>query len=362
MKVDGQPRIPLANLASQLEAPISPAPGALAADLPTAVGDRTPADLWAGRAKPGLAHPSSPLKLTRFVDATGRGLIASIARAFSSAAEDPAIPERRAKHGATHQDIGPTELFGEAGPKTTDIQQGVLADCWFLSSLASIAAKDPDAIRDMVRDNRNGTYSVRFYDDTGEPRWITVDDDLVCTKPGNPLFAEAHDSDGDGKRELWVAIFEKAYAVFCSTSSEPGYESLISDHAARALEDITGKPAVAKDVSPPSQYGTDPQWQMLSGANRGDFVTVGSPADNSLPAGIAPAHAYSVLGTEEIDGVKYVVLLNPAAGNGRELTDDGANDGLFRITYADFTRAFAYIDSVDNTPPTFSLPKRVMRG
>ncbi len=41
--------------------------------------------------------------------------------------------------------------------------QGELGDCYFISSLGTIANEDPAAIEDMFINNGDGTYTVRFY-------------------------------------------------------------------------------------------------------------------------------------------------------------------------------------------------------
>ena len=53
-------------------------------------------------------------------------------------------------------------LFPTA-PSNTDEFQGELGDCYFISSLGTIAESNPAAIQNMFINNGDGTYTVRFY-------------------------------------------------------------------------------------------------------------------------------------------------------------------------------------------------------
>jgi len=66
-------------------------------------------------------------------------------------------------------------LFEDICPE--DIRQGHCGDCYFLSSLSSVA-EFPDRIQDIFLTkevNQSGCYAVRLVVD-GEPREIVVDD------------------------------------------------------------------------------------------------------------------------------------------------------------------------------------------
>ena len=67
------------------------------------------------------------------------------------------------------------------GIEPTDIKQGALGDCYFLSVLSSLAEK-PMRINKLVRtDNTNqyGIYVVRF-NALGKPVEVIVDDYFPC--------------------------------------------------------------------------------------------------------------------------------------------------------------------------------------
>ncbi|KAF3551194.1 hypothetical protein DY000_02010624, partial [Brassica cretica] len=100
----------------------------------------------------------------------------------------------------------PLCLFsGAANP--SDVYQGRLGDCWFLSAVAVLT--EVSQISEVIitpEYNEEGIYTVRFCIQ-GEWVPVVIDDWIPCESPGKPAFATS-------KRlnELWVSIVEKAYA------------------------------------------------------------------------------------------------------------------------------------------------------
>ena len=112
-------------------------------------------------------------------------------------------------------------LYGSSGaPKYTDVSQGYLGDCYFVSSLGEVALQDPSAIENMITNNGNGTYGVRFYVN-GQPDDVTVNEDLPVMGGGyrwaNGSTLEFANSTSDN----WVALVEKAYAQLNAQTNAP---------------------------------------------------------------------------------------------------------------------------------------------
>ena len=59
------------------------------------------------------------------------------------------------------------------GPSITDIDQGFVGDCYFMSGLGEIAAHMPSVINNMFIDNHDGTFGVEFFHN-GTPEFVTV--------------------------------------------------------------------------------------------------------------------------------------------------------------------------------------------
>lgn len=85
-----------------------------------------------------------------------------------------------------------------------DVRQGAIGDCFLIAGIYEIAARNPQAIHDMMRDNGDGTVTVRLFskDVNGElkPKAITFEKSTLST--------DEHAEDA-----LWVQMLEKAYAI-----------------------------------------------------------------------------------------------------------------------------------------------------
>jgi hypothetical protein len=116
------------------------------------------------------------------------------------------------------------------GISIDDVAQGNIGDCYLIASIASIAHTNPSAIQNSIRDNGDGTYTVRFYDN-GQARYITVDGDLYRYATGNPIYAR-----GANPREIWMSIIEKAYAQMHGGYDKIGH----GGRTANAIHALTG--------------------------------------------------------------------------------------------------------------------------
>ncbi|MEI8378014.1 MAG: hypothetical protein WCF95_05710 [bacterium] len=58
------------------------------------------------------------------------------------------------------QDMDPTNSLQDG--IIGSFKQGCVGDCWFLARLKSIQEKDPELIKNLIKNNGNGTFSVKF--------------------------------------------------------------------------------------------------------------------------------------------------------------------------------------------------------
>jgi hypothetical protein len=100
----------------------------------------------------------------------------------------------------------PSDPLFTGKPLGEDIYQGQFGDCWFIASLTATAQTNPEFLRNGIKENPNGTLSVRVWDKDGNQRWVTMNRDLPLDQSGNPVGAH-----GDGS--TWVAYYEKAFAI-----------------------------------------------------------------------------------------------------------------------------------------------------
>ncbi|VFQ64035.1 unnamed protein product [Cuscuta campestris] len=123
---------------------------------------------------------------------------------------------------------GPCLFSGAAN--SSDVCQGRLGDCWFLSAVAVLT--EVSQISEVIitpEYNEEGIYTVRF---CIQGEWVPVvmDDWIPCESPGKPAFATSRK-----KNELLVSILEKAYAKLHGS-----YEALEGVLVQDALVDVTG--------------------------------------------------------------------------------------------------------------------------
>lgn len=68
-----------------------------------------------------------------------------------------------AQISTAHIDGGRISLYGAAGkPEIKDIIQGPVNDCYFVSTIETLLNKDPKLISNMIKQNDNGTFTVKF--------------------------------------------------------------------------------------------------------------------------------------------------------------------------------------------------------
>ena len=231
----------------------------------------------------------------------------------------------------------PTPNGPIAGPPLyTDAKQsGQLGDCFLISGLCSIARVDPTAIENMFIDNRDGTYTVRFYyqdQDSGlyTADYVTVDcylpvDAVSDPSPSTPnpaptqeelIYSDVGQNAYDSNNVLWIALAEKAYAQWNETTRDAqGWPSLVG---------INSYESIAQGGDPgfiASQAVGSPLTCCIVGAVSSPGVIDKQDLINDLPSdaiifstngggdGLNPSHAFDVVGYDSVSD--SVELYNP---------------------------------------------------
>lgn len=104
-------------------------------------------------------------------------------------------------------DVSDQPLFAKE-PSVDDIEQRLLGDCYLQAALVSLVQQDPQTIKSCMRDNGNGTVTVRFFQkdnqtDTMVPKYVTV----------KKTIPKSLGMDTFSANNLWVQMIEKAYAA-----------------------------------------------------------------------------------------------------------------------------------------------------
>ncbi len=187
------------------------------------------------------------------------------------------------------------------------VQGATLGDCYLPAVSAALANVNSDLVRDLIRENDDGTYSVRFFDRaTMQPVFIVVDSD-VYGKTGKAYGGSAD------RNENWFAFVEKAYATW-----KGGYQAITSGGADQLLEEVLGRRV---DVLWLNQSNPDQAWEKLQQGVREGRPMVGGTYNATLAniytnTGLHANHAYTVMGIEKVGNERMVKLRNPWGGTG----------------------------------------------
>jgi hypothetical protein len=235
------------------------------------------------------------------------------------------------------------------GVNPTDVAQGQLGDCYFPSAMAALAQNHPEVIENMIKDNGDGTYTVTWK----EKDWATgkfkdvpvkIDGDLYVRSWGGPLYGSANSTDrGEKTMELWFPLLEMSFAQWKGSYNDIGSGGLSSDVFEAAM-------------------GHDSDYMSISDNSMDRaFAKIKDKIDNKLPVsagtygddqearytntGVYADHSYSVLGYEEVNGQKMVILRNPWGES--EPAGNGPNDGIFKLDIKTFCHLYQSVMSVD---------------
>ncbi len=228
-------------------------------------------------------------------------------------------------------------------PSPNDIKQGVgLMDCFMMAQLCNIAREDPDFIKNSMRDNADGTVSVRFFTKNNQneyvPEYIRVNKTVNQDLFGNNYYASS---------SLWVQMMEKAYSEYTrrhqpveNQKGDMGNINLGKSYV--FLERFTGKPAervmskfgvIGERFNDRDQNGkwmAKPDFYLPEEKQMFDFfkksvndekssLTCGTDTRHAFHSqeikdkGIRPGHAYSITKLFEKDGKYFVQLRDPYA-------------------------------------------------
>jgi hypothetical protein len=184
-----------------------------------------------------------------------------------------------------------------------DINQGQTGDCWMMASLAALASKDPEAIKRMIQDNGDGTYTVTFKQKVF-PFETYVDKKVTVAGVFPNSLSQPGDKNGKGVGEIWPQVIEKAYAKL-----KGGYDKIEGGSPAEFLEAITGRPAT-KHIPMLFDYSFE---TLENDFNSGKNIVFGTFDTISGKYGLVPDHAYALnrVYTDPTTGRQMVELYNP---------------------------------------------------
>ena len=244
--------------------------------------------------------------------------------------DDHALPHiRHAGHAFVrdrHEDA--------SGADPTDIRQGNIGDCFFLSPLMATVRINPRSIASKVRrigESPTGghVYEVKLYNPSGELVTHRVDDRFVTNASGAPQYAQYGDKAADGGQELWVMLMEKAWAA-----QRGGFNNLDFGQASDGLMAVSGKRGTWHKIS--DETATQILTNIAQAYQDGKPVIPITPAPITGPAlawstaariPLVQSHAYNVERANRTDD--EIDVANPHGRNHLR----GISSGTFRMIF-----------------------------
>lgn len=247
---------------------------------------------------------------------------------FSDGADEVDDPDGMGPHDPLD---GPVDLSDDAFD-LSQIKQGQIGDCWFIASAGAVGASDPDFIRDHIRYNPDGSYTVTLYDD-GEPVEVRVDASTI----------EGGVTDPDGN-PTWLSLYEKAAAAHLGGD----YDDIDADQISRGLGLVTGRGSDDDGDRGLDDIQRDlDQGRVLVVSTEDDSDSRINPFDTSTDDdNVVPNHAYVIESVTERDGEKIIRLVNPWGPDGGNTSDGKFKDGTLELTEDEFHDNFDTTTSI----------------
>jgi hypothetical protein len=273
-------------------------------------------------------------------------------------------------YSATGYPVNPEAATPAVPPNTPayqDMYQGYLGDCYFISSLGAIAKTNPQAIENMFIDNRDGTYTVRFYDG-GAPDYVTVDR-YLAVDPGTLFVGKGllvFDGIGNdpaaAKTVLWIPLLEKAYTQW----NAEGYEGhgIMTDGNNVSLNhdgvnvywgigdggwaDLVCTQVLGNTAAGYHNWPLDgnDEANLINAIRSNKAVTLGTIPDFFITnSAIAGSHEYCALGYNPGSPTPFE-LYNPW---GTDVTGQPGTDPNIALSWADIQANFDYYSIADDS-------------
>lgn len=108
-------------------------------------------------------------------------------------------------------------IFAQGRPNITDIQQGKLGNCAFLSALRGIFRRYPQAIPLIIREIDNRYVEIKLFSDVGQPIVYKLEKTIVAENTS--LVSSIYNFFASSNYEKpWVKLIEKALALHAMRS------------------------------------------------------------------------------------------------------------------------------------------------
>jgi Ca2+-binding RTX toxin-like protein len=220
----------------------------------------------------------------------------------------------------SYTDRSALPLFEAGGPQMSDVDQGLLGNCWFLGSLGALVGKAPNQIRNRVTDLGNGRYLVKMKDGVH-----LLSAAFPTQANGTLAYAETL---SHGRSSLWTPLMEKA-AVFARTNgnyASATYAGLANGFSGEGFA-LLGY--ANQDKRTFGEFWVQGGFQWITDRlAEGKTLTMSTFAWTS--GILVGSHVYTIVGAvrNAVTGRAEITLYNPWGNDGGTPASGDPNDGL----------------------------------
>ncbi len=222
---------------------------------------------------------------------------------------------------------------GHDGPVLTDVQQGSLGDCYFVSSVEAVARDNPAAIEKMI--TPDGTNSAGAY--VYQVKFPGYESPFTVTLTKAQI---ASIGDNVSKNGIWLYVLVAAYSQIRNdgepSTKGPDWWNMSGGNSYIALSVLTGRTYEQEHLQGKNAVSSDELRSILEQSLAGN-----------VPMGISTSdHCLSIVGFNPKTGI--VTIDNPWGDDGSYTFPDGTivemKNGIFTMTLAQVKANFATID------------------
>ncbi len=243
-------------------------------------------------------------------------------------------------------------------PMVNDIKQRMVSNCYMMAGTAGIINVDPALIKTCLKDEGDGHVVVRLYDIDNAEEGEVPKPVYIRVKKTVPRIGSA---DALSAGTLWMQMIEKAFAFYGRNirgQHVRGYRSLWYGTGSEYIKRLLGVGPIdcKQNLDKNDQEALYEEFKHIDTSKK--VYSTGSGKKSG--EGIQSGHAYTILGAEEINGIRYVRMRNPYSNHSLHYDEKGersqtgvpfitfANSsdetyGQFRMKYDDFFKEYQVI-------------------
>ncbi len=245
------------------------------------------------------------------------------------------------------------DLYGPTGkPQASDINQGQLGDCYWVSPLGALASSQPDHIQNAISYNADkGTFTVTMYQEHrgflglhNTPRPVQVEVNQADIKSDLNIGVDGPHSNFKGdKPPIWPSVYEAAFAKMSEKPNQNLDDGLAKigggGNTPASMYTLTGVHDETLSAKSINKMGMDAAFTKLDAAMKEgrpmllSSAPVGpdTPPDGLIRGDHGMGHAYMLEGvSKDPDGNVMLTVRNPWGTN--VAPDQGVNQKDAEIT------------------------------